>query len=427
MKLVALYVSVLLLSLAAAGQDCNNVVQDGVGIGDLKPLYAASAKLTDQSADVRVVILPSLFVSSGNLDVQEKNMEQRCSSWQSPDGGRKSNLIVFALAPNERKSGIYYGSAWKPALDGRWPAISSNFMSPRFRSKDWVGGLVAGEEQVASRIAAFRDETLHPAPITTVNQSTDMSGFWTFLKLALFLLALAGIGVFIYLFLTGRTKRRNQTVAAQQSAQQSKASLAAELNSARDKITEMQASSDPKAAVLALEYDSVSTQFSRLDQSSRMDPSQDGLTVYQYTVIGNNYQALRNQLSNAISRATRKEQPVSTTSGTSSHFTRKTSKHSKAQEASTSESPKRSSTTVYEDNSVTVVNTPAYTSQDYASRDSEPTHSESSRSAFSHSSDGGGSSSWSSGSSSSDSGGSSSFDSGSSCGGDSGGGGSSDF
>jgi uncharacterized membrane protein YgcG len=427
MKLVALYVSVLLLSLAAVGQDCNNVVQDGVGIGDLKPLYAASAKLTDQSADVRVVILPSLFVSSGNLDVQEKNMEQRCSSWQSPDGGRKSNLIVFALAPNERKSGIYYGSAWKPALDGRWPAISSNFMSPRFRSKDWVGGLVAGEEQVASRITAFRDETLHPAPITTVNQSTDMSGFWTFLKLALFLSALAGIGVFIYLFFTGRTKRRNQTIAAQQSAQQSKASLAAELNSARDKITEMQASSDSKAAVLALEYDSVSTQFSRLDQSSRMDPSQDGLTVYQYTVIDNDYQALRNQLSNAISRATRKEQPVSTTSGTSSHFTRKTSKHSKAQEASASESPKRASTTVYEDNSVTVVNTPAYTSQDYASRDSEPTHSESSRPAFSHSSDGGGSSSWSSGSSSSDSGGSSSFDSGSSCGGDSGGGGSSDF
>jgi uncharacterized membrane protein YgcG len=421
-KWLALFV--LGMSSWLLGQTCDSPVSDPGGfLNNSSQVQKATGKLIDQGADAHVLTFASLSQYGGNLDQAESQEERACgNSWQS-DGKRKSNLIIFAVAPNDHRAAIYFGGAWDGALGhGHWTHIASDFMSPRFRSKDWAGGIAAGEEQAAARIVAFKDETVHPAVSTTTvnNQATDMSGFWLFLKWMLFIGALAGGIGFVYFYLSSRSKKRSQTIAAQQAAQQSKAALASELNSAREKLAELEAAKDEKASPLAIEFDVVSAQFTRLDQSSRMDPSQDGLSADQYTTIGSSYQDLRNRLYNAVTRATRSLQSQSA-SATASANSRHASRH-RSHPASTP-APGVNKTT-YEDNSVTVVNTPVYSEPE---RSESHTRSEetSSKSSSDSDSDRGSSFSWgsdssSSSSSSSDSGSSFSFDSGSS-GSDSGG------
>src|SRR5271154_5572723 len=158
---------VFFLPAFSVAQDCNSIVYDQAGVlkGHEQEIQAAAQGVIDQGGDPKVATV----LGATNLDLAEKQIEKSCQSWQSPNGDRKSTLLVLMVSPDTRKLGVYYGSAWKSALDSSWNRIKQSYMVPYFKNKDWSGGFVAAEEQFGKRLAASKDESLHPVqPATTV-------------------------------------------------------------------------------------------------------------------------------------------------------------------------------------------------------------------------------------------------------------------
>lgn len=396
----------LLFAVPARSQDCDAIVDDHAEV--LKPaervsVTDAARQLNEQGADVRVRTVGI----TPNLDIDEKDFEQRCASWRSPDGGRKSTLLVLMVSPQSRKAGIYIGAALKPALDAHWNRIMTDYMKPHFKTADWAGGFLAAEQQLSARIIASKDEAVHPATSTTVNQATDLSGLWTVLKWTLaFGLLIAGMVIFIAAW-NRRRKAQQELREAQRKAIDVKARAAELLKSKHPRV------------------DEASQEFSRLSASIRNDPYADDLAVEEYNAIAAQYQKVVDML-----------QPVYPSYFRGEHRVPPAQKKEEAHEEKHPARPSASDVAASSSASSTVITgipvpmsypEPVRMPEPEPERAPERHHSHHRSSSDSDSSgSSGGSSSWSSGSSdsssSSDSGGSSDFGSS-----DSGSGGSSDF
>lgn len=402
MKISYLAVAILYCALPAQAQDCDQVVADQANVlqsQERDHVKAAAQKLIDQGADVRVVTVGG----TSNLDIDENNWLHRCQSWQSPNGGMKSTLIVLMVSPSSRKMGIYFGHAFDSALASHWNRIKSDYMGPHFKTGDWAGGFIAAEQQLAARVAASKDEAVHPAVSTTVNQASDLSGLWTVL---MWIVALGATAFGFWLIFSWRKRLRQeqqQLREAQRRAQAAKA-RAAEL------LTNMP--SHPR-------IDAASAEFERLNSSVRNDPYADDLVVEEYNVITAQYQKVVDMLDSG---------PIGSEASSSVGHKRKHAHQPTSADVASSTAANASVMGGFPvpipiiEEPIIVEEPPRYTPEP------EPERHHSSRRTDTDNESSGGSSSWSSdsGSSSSDSGGSSDFssDSGSS---DSGSGGSSDF
>lgn len=279
MKLFGWTLAVLLFAVPAYAQDCDNIVGDQGGafkVGEAEQVRAAAQGLIDQGADVRVRTVGI----TANLDMDEKNFERSCQSWQSPNGGRKSTLVVLMVSPESRKMGIYAGSGFDHALKDHWMRIKQTYMAPHFKNAEWAAGFIVTEQQLAARIQASKDEAVHPAVSTTVNQATDLTGLWTVFKWVVFLGALA-LGAFLFItWLNRRRKAVQELREAQRKAIAVKAQAADLLNTKK---------SHPQ-------LDAASGEFSRLNGSIRYDPYADNLAVEEYNVITAQYQKVVDML-----------------------------------------------------------------------------------------------------------------------------------
>lgn len=411
-KYLVLLAGLLLSPLAMLAQSCDNTVSDDSN--SLSPVQVqqvtdAAAPLINQGADVRVRTVGP----TQNLDQVEAQYERSCSSWQGASGGRKNSLIVLMVSPTSRKLGLYYGSAWHPALDQHWNRIKTDYMVPKFRDHDWTGGFIAAETQLASRITASKDEALHSAVTNnlTQNAATDFSGLWFAFKL----LIAIGLVSLIVVFFARRRREKNAIQAAQQAAILARAR-------ARDLVNRFKELVTPETQVT---YDNVVEELANLMNNERSNPDTLGLSKEEYL----NLQAVYTDLSRELAQKIYYKTP---TQGQSSYTPDPTPEvavaagHTSASSTSHKHKHHHESTTVV----APVIYAPSETTNNYETpsrRSSDDDNSSSSRSSSDSdsSSSGGGSSSWSD-TSSSDSGGSSSFDSGSSSF-DSGSGGSSDF
>lgn len=374
---------------AAFAQNCDQVVYDQAGIlGDDAGVRQAAQEMIQKGADVRI----RTWTNAPNLDAVEKENETACASWRGGTGERKSTLIVLAVAPNERKMGMYYGSAWSSALDGHWNRIKQEQMGPRFKEKDWAGGFVAAEQHIAQRLGEASSEALHPAvtQITTTNEAADYSGLWSFLKWMLFIAVVMGAFGFLYSWWSRR--RRLHEAARQQ-----------QLRAIRFK----QQCSSLIYGMSAEQKEKLSgylSQFEELSQSVKNDPSQDGLTEAEYAEIGDQYRDLQKRMYDAVYPNLKYVRDMSTRI--------QSEKKEKRVEQKAEERKEKEREVVREGNTNVVVVAPTTRVES----EPEPEHHHASH----HRDDDDNSSSWSG---SSGSGGSSSFDWGSS----SGGGGSSSF
>lgn len=426
-----LVAAVMLMASVAYAQNCDVAVSDAAGVlgSGSAAVESAARELTSQGADVRVITVGGL---SGTLDQYVANTRKACSSWQSPGGGMKNNLVVFALAPFQRKFGIFYGSEWKEVLDSSAPAIKSQFMAPAFKDADWGRGLANGEVQITNRIKALNEAALHPAQNTTTvtNQATDFSGFWTFLwwVLGLSVIGTAVFGTFV--FYSDRAKRKQEMDDAQQEAQSTAAAVADKMAKIFADLSEKKAlGEDVTRRLGTLAY--IQEDYSRLAGSESFNPSSDGRSVNQYKTMSLKYGDLLKQLNNLqddgpVVRTKISDVPPPSTSRHASSKPYRS--YAPTATPTPTPAPVSTHTTTIIDNSGPGF-IPIYIPEErpYRQPDPEPSYTPSYSSSRSSSSDDdsgcGSSSSWSS-SSDSDSGSSSSFDSGSS---DSGGGSSSDF
>lgn len=261
-------------------------------VGQQPGVEKAVQGLISHGADIRVRALDRF--TAPTLELYERNMEQSCQSWQAPDGGRKNNLIVIAVAVQNRKSGIYYGSQWKPVLDSQWPRIESQVMAPRFRDHDFAGGIAAALDEIGRLIER---QASAPAGSVVIDQSApmDLSGLWWFLKWAL-ILAFGGLAaVFILRRLTERRKERRLATAAQREAILAAQDAAAAVSSIPD-ATEMEFArlkiGEKNFLWAKTRIEAAVEMYGSRRNSSVWDPDRHGLLESEYRSMANGFTSI---------------------------------------------------------------------------------------------------------------------------------------
>lgn len=315
----ALRVSLLILpfsamAFAAPAFQCNQPVNDLAGVLGSKAaqVMQAASTLNSRGADTRIATISLNGYSS--MDAWAVAAVKNCPSMQSPAGGVKSTLVLIAVAPTERKMGIYTGKAFEAAFGAdRMLRYKTQFMGPHFKAQEWAEGLIAAAQQMADRLAAYTSEVNTPVTSTTINQAsapTDLGGLWIFFWL------LGGIGVIIVVFviITMSKKAKEDAEEAQQSAIAARSrltNLMSDLTSALA-VYAGNFTGKPGAAKANSMLDEVSQQFSDLASKLSGDPTQEGLGAGTYRSLGMTYSGLANRLVYAKGYLSTPEQDPST-------------------------------------------------------------------------------------------------------------------
>jgi len=269
---------------------CAKVVVGSDGVlktSENERVVKAAQTVNAEGAETHVVIAEGKIE---NLDVMVNQWVKECPSWQAINGGPKSTLIVAGLAPDTRKMGIYYGSQWKKALDSHSTRIRMDFMAPSFRQGEWAIGLTLGLEQIAKRLAAAKDEALHPAVSTTTYAAVDYTGLWHFGYLLLILGSLGGLAWGIHYLLSRRQTSEEDTHNAQMSAIMARSSTIHLINALRDKLEET------PNKIAQLRYDALMEEYSEFAASEKGNPNTDGLTKGNYEAIEEKYESFRSDI-----------------------------------------------------------------------------------------------------------------------------------
>ncbi len=212
---VGLLTCLSLLTLTAQSQsDCNALLVDqGKFFGSQSSrILEAADQLTRIGAEVRIRTMRQI-APSPTLDAYEARIEAECASWRAPGGGRKNNLLVFmiyAASESDRGTGIYYGAQWATPLDrnSAYLRIQTEFMNPRFRDGDFVGGFVSGINE------AYRLLSQHLNPAS----STGSGGISSVLLYIVIIIALLVVLAWIFRYLRRRQAERAEQLAAQNEA-----------------------------------------------------------------------------------------------------------------------------------------------------------------------------------------------------------------
>ena len=123
--------------------DCTAVVSDAAGILDADRVLDAAT-----SVDARVLVLTFDAVPGGDFDAAVASVRRQCPEWQDGPADWAADMVVLAVAPVERDSGVYYGSGLDETLGGGQWELAVDAMNARFGNGDWTGGMVAGLEEV---------------------------------------------------------------------------------------------------------------------------------------------------------------------------------------------------------------------------------------------------------------------------------------
>src|SRR5579862_9600820 len=112
-----LIVLILISTVAFAAVDCNKLVNDEAGVlgNNLSQVEMSAQRLNARGADTHILAIN--MHGQPTMDAYVADMVRACPSWQSPNKGVKSTLVVIAVAPRERKFGLYSGQAFSGAFD----------------------------------------------------------------------------------------------------------------------------------------------------------------------------------------------------------------------------------------------------------------------------------------------------------------------
>jgi uncharacterized protein len=172
-------------------------------------LDALIRQLQNASGDVLIVATVKTFQPDADIASYAVKMFENHGRGIGAKG--KDNGLLLLLAVDDRAVRAEVGYDLEGIVtDGFAGQVSREVMVPYFRKSDYSGGLVAGAQALAARIAEGRGVTLDGVPVRSRGRSrSDDDGFP--LGLIIFLLFI-GINVFngIIRALTGRTRRRRR-------------------------------------------------------------------------------------------------------------------------------------------------------------------------------------------------------------------------
>jgi len=302
-KIFSLVALIALSSVPMLAQtvDCNASVVDAAKIlspSDINQIQTALPALERESVDAHVIT----YNLSAN-DTQENflsRMQKSCNSWQNRAGGLKGNILVFMVSMTPKHLiGIYPGPNYQnTSLNFNVRAeIKKNSVGPFLASGNFGLGLANGIRQATQRISAVQTASL-PAQksgsqtvIIKNSKPTDLSGFFTFLKLLLGLVFIGGI-VWLVIYY-GRIHRANKLAQLDAiSARNAVTSLLARLTDAlREK-----AALGVKVSASQAELDGLASEFANLSGSLQYDPSDNTLSKEAYENISSQYNSILREL-----------------------------------------------------------------------------------------------------------------------------------
>ncbi|MBI5153197.1 MAG: TPM domain-containing protein [Parcubacteria group bacterium] len=320
---VFVLIMVLMSSYSVFAETGNELVVDNAGIfgSGLGEVEAAAQKLVAVGADVRVRTVSTLG-GAASIDYLVQEYQRNYASWRSPNGGRKSNLVVVMVSMREHKLIISAGGEYDASIAKQASRIRTDIMNPRLKSGDNVGAFVGGLTELANVVQA----QAHSGGATTIinnGPGADFSGLWHVLRMMMFLVG-GGAGVyFLFIFISGFMKGRDDRRAAQQAAKLAK-------QAASDRIVRMQDAMElPKIQVNALStkiprgdfneltntlttaettISRATTSYSDADHSAG-NPDVPNLSSAEYREMENTYKAVTRDLQNSqelLDGATRK-------------------------------------------------------------------------------------------------------------------------
>lgn len=154
------------------------------------------------SGDVVVVATVPTFQPYGDInEYAVKMFENGGRGIGKREDGKSDNGILVLLAVDDRRVRIEVGYGLEPFItDGFSGQISRETMVPFFKQGDYGGGLRAGAEQVAARLAEARGTTLPGLTKSTPPRQRGGGGFPWWLILLL-----------LYLIVIGRFRRRRRS------------------------------------------------------------------------------------------------------------------------------------------------------------------------------------------------------------------------
>ncbi len=156
---VILGFSGLLLSPAphALAQDGGcGVIVDNANVVDDGKLQPVINDLIRVGADPHIVTANNLG-HHPTLDALVDAQWKSCPNWKATNGGRKSNLVVFAISIQDRQVGIFPtdGEPIDRAFEdaGGEQTIYSQYMGPKLRDGDFTAAFVAGMDRASDVIS----------------------------------------------------------------------------------------------------------------------------------------------------------------------------------------------------------------------------------------------------------------------------------
>ena len=148
-------------------------VNDVAGILDAenaRRLEQTITALQAASGDVIVVATVPTIAPFGDIREYAVKMFQNGGRGIGQQG--KDNGLLVLVAVQERRVWIEVGYGLEPYItDGFSGQVSRELITPSFRSGDYGGGLVAGTNALANRIAQGRNVQLQGVPQTAVRRS----------------------------------------------------------------------------------------------------------------------------------------------------------------------------------------------------------------------------------------------------------------
>jgi uncharacterized membrane protein YgcG len=130
------------VAVAQADTGCDSAVIDTTSthVLDQSAVTIAATAVDNFGADVRVRAMST--TPSGGLDAYMATEVQQCPSWRGPDGLRKANLITVLLSVDDRKSAIFYGSNFHPALDSQIDRVRADDANAQYKLGNYTAGIV---------------------------------------------------------------------------------------------------------------------------------------------------------------------------------------------------------------------------------------------------------------------------------------------
>ena len=211
------------LSAAPLHASCDAVVEDDAGVfgTKLRDVQNSASSLGNQAkAEVRVRTIKSFDQRTvPNLSAYTMDIVKQCPSWRNSDGTMKNNLVVMIIAIDNQRTFLGNGKQWDSRLTKEAISSIEKQIEPKFMGGNFADGITEGlraVQNVLTRPASASTGGGSLVQNTTVNQASDLSGFWWTLVVVV---TICGMTFFIVVIIPKMARGREEKIQARESAE----------------------------------------------------------------------------------------------------------------------------------------------------------------------------------------------------------------